>query len=336
MRQLVSIPVVLVSLAIGLPLAPVIFAVSALADILRRRSALPTVRLVSLLYQLAVLEFVSIVVAGVLWVGFGFGLALRSAASLRVHGRFQWWLLGQVVGAARRGAHLQYDIEERATPRPGPLVVLSRHASYADSVLPAWFLGTTHRMNLRYVLADELAWLPTFGIHGRRLPNVFVNRRATDHDGELRRIRALGADLGANDAVVIFPEGQFPTPARRERAVARIATTSPEFAARAEGLRHVLPPHPAGTLALLDAAGTADIMVVAHVGLELFASVAGVARNLPLARPSRVTMWRIPASEIPVGDEMRTEWLWQQWERLDAWIDQVTGNTTPTRAASAE
>jgi 1-acyl-sn-glycerol-3-phosphate acyltransferase len=317
-RRAVSIPVVIIALFIALPLAPLLLLIATVIDFAKRRPLLPTLRAATFVYQMLVLEMCAIVSAFVLWIAFGFGLGFQSASSRRVHGKVQAWWIGQVAAAARRSAHLTFDGPDIELGS-GPVVVLARHASYPDAILPALLFGAQRRMALRYVLAKELTWDPALGTYGRRLPNVFVDRRSGG-EAQLSAIRALGAGLEPNGAAIIFPEGQFRTPPRHNRAIERLAESDPPFAERARQLNHLLPPRPAGALVLLNAAANADIVIIGHIGLEMFGTMTDVLRGLPMRQPVTVGAWRIPRSEIPNGADEQLEWLWQQWERLDRWI----------------
>jgi hypothetical protein len=33
--------------------------------------------------------------------------------------------------------------------------------------------------------------------------------------------------------------------------------------------------------------------------------------------------WRVPAGAVPQGFDAQVEWLYDWWERVDAWIDEV-------------
>jgi hypothetical protein len=33
--------------------------------------------------------------------------------------------------------------------------------------------------------------------------------------------------------------------------------------------------------------------------------------------------WKVPAGEVPAGFEAQTAWLYDWWERIDAWIDET-------------
>lgn len=319
-RRLIAVPLVLVALAVGLPLAPLVFLAAFTFDGIMRSPVLPTVRFVSLAFQLLLLEVVAIAAAFVLWVASGFGIAMRSRPVQRWHGRVQSWWAGKVAGAAARSLGVRFKVTGEELLRPGPVIVLCQHASYVDALLPALLLGTRAGFSLRYVLADELSWLPSLNIFGRRLPNVFVKRRTADA-GHVASIGRLAGGLTGETAVVIFPEGQFPTPQRRDRALAAIARTDADRAARVAVLRQVLPPRPAGTLALLGAAPHADIVVVAHRGLGSLGSLKALRGDVPLRRPVDVKISRILASEVPVGSEEQVRWLDDRWGDIDRWME---------------
>jgi hypothetical protein len=60
--------------------------------------------------------------------------------------------------------------------------------------------------------------------------------------------------------------------------------------------------------------------MVAHRGLEGFATIADVWRGRLVGLTVRARMWRIPRSAIPASTEERVAWLDEQWEAVDAWV----------------
>ena len=97
------------------------------------------------------------------------------------------------------------------------------------------------------------------------------------------------------------------------RFLAKIADSNPERARRLSPLRHVLPPRPGGVLELLDTLPDADVVVVAHAGLDGFGSFRELARSVPVHDAIRVTAWRIPVADIPIDANDRITWLDEQW-----------------------
>ncbi len=104
------------------------------------------------------------------------------------------------------------------------------------------------------------------------------------------------------------------SPRTRQRSGSR--STNPERAARLAPLQHVLPPRPGGVLALIDTIG-ADVVVIAHNGLDQYASFSDLTKAVPLRNSIRVTAWRVPRDQIPSGDAERVAWLDEQWLRVD-------------------
>ena len=79
--------------------------------------------------------------------------------------------------------------EDTSAIPPGPILLLSRHASMIDTMLPARYVVKPHGIKLRYVLKKELLIDPTLDIGGNRLPNYFIDRRGSAR----AEVAALGA-----------------------------------------------------------------------------------------------------------------------------------------------
>jgi len=207
---------------------------------------------------------------------------------------------------------------------PGPLVVIVRHVSIIDTLVPNMFIarqgarepvaGQTRR--LRFVLKHELLADACLDIAGHRIPNHFVRRRGEDTDGARAGITALGDGLG-DDGILLYPEGTRFSPAKRVEAQAAVPAALKELAAT---LTHTLPPKPAGVDAALDAAPAADVLVVAHVGLDGFSHVKDIWSGALFGRTVRVRMWRVPRAMIPDDKAARTQWLYREWQSVDAWV----------------
>ena len=111
-------------------------------------------------------------------------------------------------------------------------------------------------------------------------------------------IRRLGQNVDSTTAIVIFPEGRLFRPDRLERAKTRLALENPERAARLASLSHVLPPRPGGVLALVDTIA-ADVVVIAHTGLDQYASFTDLAKAVPAPRPDPRHRMASPARSDP-------------------------------------
>jgi 1-acyl-sn-glycerol-3-phosphate acyltransferase len=173
----------------------------------------------------------------------------------------------------------------------------------------------------RVVLKDTLAWDPAIDVLLRRIPARFISPNPAAGENFEEQIAALATGLDENDAFVIFPEGGNFTPARRERAIQRLQKLGMEkMAQRAEAMIHVLAPRPGGLLAALDAAPEADVVLVAHTGLDHLLTAGDVWRELPIDKVIIMRWWQVSSEEIPAGREARIDWLFSWWELIDDWI----------------
>ena len=93
----------------------------------------------------------------------------------------------------------------------------------------------------------------------------------------------LARDLDENDAFVIFPEGGNFTPARRRRAIDKLRERGfDDMADRAEQMRHVLAPRPGASSRPWTRHPDADVLMVAHTGLDHLLTVSDIWRELPM------------------------------------------------------
>jgi 1-acyl-sn-glycerol-3-phosphate acyltransferase len=180
------------------------------------------------------------------------------------------------------------------------------------------------------VLKATLQWDPAVDVLLNRLPNRFISPGRTGTATLEDEIGELATGLDHNDAFVIFPEGGNFTPRRRVSAIARLrARGLRDLAVRAERLRHLLPPKPAGLLKAIDAAPDAGVIFVAHTGLDRMITVADVWRELPMDKRLIMRFWSVPPEEVPTDEETRTVWLYDWWARIDAWIEENRPDPRP-------
>lgn len=272
------------------------------------------------------LEIIGLTAAG--WY-FVTGRAKRPAPHFALQ---RWWANGLVVGL-RLTCRLTLEPRHLDVLTPGPVIVLPRHASLADALLSAWFV-TQPGLAPHYVLKRELLADPCLDIVGNRLPNHFLDRGAADAKPELDAIRAMAEGVrDVDECAVIFPEGTRANPEKRARAMARLAERNPERAERLSVLRHLNPPRPAGTLAVLDGAPDADIVIMAHAGFEGLDTFGGILKAIPGTAPVLLDCVRIGRSEVPDDDEGRIAWLDDQWIALDERVDALLAERADMTAA---
>ena len=264
------------------------------------------------------------------WVLSGFG-ARRTWLVGKAWPVQAWWARA-LFGSVQRLFDLELVVERADDATPGPIIAMFRHASIIDNLLPALLLSDQRGLKLRWIIKKELLGVPSLDVGGTRLPNHFVDRASSDPRAEIRAIRALGADLGPDEGVLIFAEGTRFTEKRRERALTELAARDPALYERAKRLRHLLPPRLGGPLTLLDTGY--DVVFCAHEGLGGFAKVSDMWSGALIGQKITVRFWRIPAAEVPSGRKQRTTWLFDQWEVLDQWIDSVKREAAVTLPAT--
>jgi len=229
----------------------------------------------------------------------------------------QWWA-NAILRAASRLLELDIEIEDADAALPGPAILLMRHASILDTLLPSVYVQGPTQWRVRYILKQELLFDPCLDIVGNALPNYFVDRTG-DRQREFEGIRTLVKDLG-DDGVLIYPEGTRFSEEKLARARKRVRAQAPELALAADSLTHVLPPHPGGVLALLDALPEVDCALFAHRGLEGLQKVKDVFSGAVIGSRVRGKVWRVRRSEILATDEERIRWLYEQWSLVDAFV----------------
>jgi 1-acyl-sn-glycerol-3-phosphate acyltransferase len=320
LRRSLTIPVALLLWAAATALSPLAFAVLATVDRIRDRKGRPRwagTRLAAALLVYLWMEALVLPLLLGLWIGSGFGVARRRQERWARQLQLVW---GRILyEIARRLWRLQLDVDSVEEAAPGPVIVLIRHASMLDTVLPLVTIGSN--LVIRYVLKAEMLLDPAFDIVGNWSANRFVRRGVGLAEREAVRVSELARDLGPRDAVLIFPEGTRFSGAKRQRILEKLADEDPLRYARAEGLKHLLLPRARGVLGLLEAAPEADVVFCGHAGLDGMVGYSAAWSGALIGRRIRVRFRRVRRADIPTSAAQRETWLYDQWELLDRWID---------------
>jgi len=282
-----------------------------------------------------------LVVMFALWIASGFGWKLDTPAFRAAHYRIGargLEILFEIFGSVLRLAIVtsagETEDPDAATAAfdalfasGTPLVVASRHAGPGDSFILIHTLLNEVARRPRIVLKYTMQWDPAIDVLLNRIPTRFIvpsgfgGKAKGGGRGVEDSLRDLATDLGPDDAFVIFPEGGNVTSTRRRSRIDRLrASGRTALAARAEAMIHVMPPQPGGMFAALEASAGADVVFIAHTGLDRLVTMADIWRELPMDK--RITMrgWRVPRSEIPEDRDAQAEWLFGWFERIDGWI----------------
>jgi 1-acyl-sn-glycerol-3-phosphate acyltransferase len=321
-RRFVLGPLVPVLTALVVTLVPVTAIVAAFASRWLPGRWRP-LRLLWFLLVYLVVESLALIALFGLWIASGLGRRVRRERWQAAHYALMRWYLRALVGSAQRRFHLRFEVDAHEArveePVRRPLLVLARHAGPGDSfLLVHGLLQLGYRP--RVVLRGALRWAPTIDVALHRVPSFFLLPGARKGTGTTV-IGALAGGMGPGDALVIFPEGRNFTPDRRLHSITRLEELGEHHAAEdARELRHVLTPRVGGTIAAIEAAPYADVVFVAHTGLEDLSGVVDLWRGLPMDAALEAKIWRVPAEEIPSAREARVAWLAWWWRRIDAWL----------------
>jgi 1-acyl-sn-glycerol-3-phosphate acyltransferase len=314
-------------------LLPVLLLAAVLVDLtlwLRRRKPWMAVRLVAMLWWFLLGELYGLFGLGLIWVTSGGDSLTRRGRVFRLKRR---WLASHLGGVKKLfGLRFAYDGLELAGP--GPVLVMTRHASIIDNTLPDVVIGGAHALGFRFVIKRELQMLPTIDIGGRWVPTLFVRRASGDSAAELAKFSDLTVATGAGDGLLIYPEGTRWTVEKLARAQAIIAERQPSVAPLANRLRFVLPPRLGGTLTLLESGRDCDVVLFGHYGLDGFEYISDIWAGGLLGTTVKLKFWRFPAAEVPHDRDELIAWLYARWQLLDDWIAEQRGATGLTSTAA--
>lgn len=262
-------------------------------------------------------EVLGIIASFFIWLASGVWAGTSRARFLDWNFALQRWWAGALCRGAQRIFAIRIEVEGSDELRDGPIIVFLRHASVADTLLPAVFIANPNGLKLRYVLKHELLFDPCLDIVGNRLPNSFVRRNS----GDSYRVLELMTDLGPRDGVIIYPEGTRFTDAKRAAIIEQLELKGDVYlAGKARMLKNVLPPRLGGPLNLLDKNEAADVVFCAHFGFDGVVDLRDFLRGSLVGKVVKVRFWRVPFASIPMTREARKDWLFENWMRVDDWV----------------
>ena len=320
-RRIRGIALELVGFVLITALFPVLLIVALGIDLYRRAfqgRPMVAIRLLPFLWWFLLTELWALGVLGTLWLRSGGPLGRGSA----VRRRGVYWLRPRWarshLGAFKLLFGLRIEIDGLDEVEPGPVLIMIRHASIADNLLPDMTVALRKGYGLRFVVKRELQALPAIDIGGRWIPTNFLNRA----DAEIGEMVRLSHMLGSREGVVIFPEGTRANPTKIARAKEIVRERQPDVAPLAETMVNLLPPRLGGPFALLREAPELDVVFYAHAGFDGYEYMSDIWAGGLVGATVRIKLWRVPAAEIPSGgsDRELTEWLYGHWQAMDGWV----------------
>ncbi len=323
LRRAITIPgfvfawcVLTVTLPLSLPIAVIV-------DLARStRFALTRFLLFTITYLTC--ELLGLAVAMMLFVARA-GPLREADRYARANYRLQWAWASALRTAAFRIFSITVDAKLDEVPRDKPILLLMRHASLADTILAACYLSKPYALRLRYVLKRELLWDPCLDVVGHRIPNHFVDRDADDSASELDRVAHLGDGAGPGQGVLIYPEGTRFSESRRARIIASAQSAgNASLERRARSYRSVLPPRPAGTLALIQHMPDAQIWVGNHYGFEVAQTARDLVSGALIGAHVALEFRSVGRPPEPSDQSTQREWLDALWHDVDRFVTENT------------
>ena len=221
----------------------------------------------------------------------------------------QMWWARRLLRLGQRLFRLNVSVSGEDALVGPTAIVLSRHTSLADTILPILFFADARNEGMRYILKKELQLVPCLDIGGNRLPNHFVDRSGIDTQRELDAVQMLAASADSTESVLVYPEGTRYSPAKHASLRAR----RPELADQLDRWPDLLPPRIGGVDALLRGNPGKDVVCLAHVGLEGAGSIRDLIDGRWLGQTIKLHFWRIPNAEIP---QDHTAFLFSLWDEM--------------------
>jgi len=312
-RRVISVTALFLLAALITVSAPLWLGLVVLIDLFRFGWTLPLTRLLLFGWYWSIIESAGVLISFALWLA-------GQSSNHRLHYRLMGWWAGKLMSGLRVMMRATIDVTDEGVFDSGQAILLCRHASLADSLLSAWVVCTRRGLQPRYVLKRELLWDPCLDIVGLRVPNYFVDRGSQQTEDELASVASLGNDLQESDIAVIFPEGTRSSSAKRASALARIREHSPERLHATERLQHLIPVRPSGSLALLNGAPSADVVVAWHTGFDGLSTFGGVLRAM-ISDDIEIVFKARRIGRTSIANAGVT-WLDEMWAKMDVEVDE--------------
>ena len=260
-------------------------------------------------------ESIGVVISFFIWIRHELRRDVRTQAQnfLQANFKLQCWWAGGLEWLGRRIFGIRFEVSGSDALVGERVILISRHASIGDTILPVRLYGQPGNRHLRYVLKRELLNDPCLDIVGNRLPNYFVDRFSDDPANERDGVASLLTGLSGCEGVVIYPEGTRFSATKREHVLEKL---SGDERIHAERWTHLLPPRYGGILALLQANQQLDLLFCAHVGLEGSADFYSLMNGSWENSTIKVHFWRVPFDEIPKDLDGQRNFIIESWDRM--------------------
>ena len=315
-RRFLTISAVVVITALLVILAPLLIVVSLLASVFPSFRTAP--HSLAFIYWFVICEWIGL--ARFVWV---YTLYRNKPIFLQRLRDIQFWWAQALFDLGKWVFQLNIEVRGNDALKGRCAILLSRHTSMADTVLPLLYFGKARIESLRYVLKQELQYFPCLDIGGNLLPNVFVDRSGADSATAVAAVSELVATAGDEESVLIYPEGTRFTQAKHDA----LGEKRPQLREQLERWPGLLPLRLGGVSAMLANNPGKDLVFLAHVGFEGSANVHDLLGGGWLRQRVILQFWRIPYADIPKGAP--TEFLFSEWDKMQDVVNELKAELAP-------
>jgi 1-acyl-sn-glycerol-3-phosphate acyltransferase len=301
LRRLFTITVLILATIVATALAPLVLVTAFIMSFFAKFKTTP--QAMAFIYAFIVYEWIGLSKFAWVWLRYH-NIEVR----MRKDRDIQFWWGRSLFEMGKRLFKLKIEVTGEDALEGNCALVLCRHTSMADTVLPLLFFGQARAEGLRYVLKQELRLLPCLDIGGHRLPNVFVDRSGSDSARAIENVSELMRQAPADQSVLIYPEGTRFTRKKHQQ----LATKHPNLKDQLDRWPDLLPPRLGGVCGMLDANPGKDLVFLAHAGFEGSADIHDLLGGGWLNQHVRIHFWRVPFADLPKQDH--TEYLFGQWD----------------------
>ena len=315
-RRFLTISAFAVITALLVILAPLLIVVSLLASVFPNFRTAP--HSLAFIYWFVICEWIGL--ARFVWV---YTLYRNKPVFLQRLRDIQFWWAQALFDLGKWVFQLKIEVRGNDALKGHCAILLSRHTSMADTVLPMLYFGKARVESLRYVLKQELQYFPCLDIGGNLLPNVFVDRSGSDSAAAVGAESELMTTAGDDESVLIYPEGTRFTQAKHDA----LGEKRPQLREQLERWPGLLPLRLGGVSAMLANNPGKDLVFLAHVGFEGSANVHDLLGGGWLRQRVILQFWRIPYADIPKGDA--TEFLFSEWDKMQGLVNELKAELAP-------
>ena len=315
-KWLITVPLLFLTLGFLATTLPFTLIVALLASLLPAYRG--AVRALLFLLCFVLCEAVGVIIAAIIWVRY----RGNEQQFLKANYQLQFGWSAALMNCARWVFSLTFHVHNAEALQGPAVIVLPRHASIADTVLPMTYYAIPQQTHLRYVIKKELQWDPCLEIVGKRLPNYFVDRLSQNSEREVDSVIALLNATPPEEGLLLFPEGTRFSASKHKQLSAKSDLKS-ELSGQLERWPKLLPPRLGGCLGLLGANKHHDLLFFAHSGFEGSANFAELINGSWSHSNIHLEFWRVPFNEIPLGAEQQKAFLFEQWDKMHATVERL-------------